>query len=107
MARRAKRRRVRTMAALVVAALATGVWALFGSGAAMSLHVAIDLVAVFYGILMYRSTRRRSQRERQMRKLARHPLSASSGLWPAGVPDLGSDLALADDPLFYEEPVAL
>ena len=107
MDRRAKRRRSRIMTVLVIAALGTGAWALFGSAAAISINLTIDLVAVAYGVLLYRSSRRRSERIRQVRTISRHPLSESGSVWPAGVPSIGHDISLDDEPLFLDEPIAL
>ena len=82
MARRTRRRRTRIMTMLVIAMLATGVWALLGSGAAVSIHLLVDAIAVFYGTLMYESRRRRKEQRRKVRSIARHPLSAPRAAWP-------------------------
>lgn len=91
------------MTALVVAALGTGLWAVFGSGAAVSIHLAIDVVAAFYGVLIYQSSRRRSERLREVRTLSRHPLAGSAPSWPTA----GGNITLDDEPLFLDEPIAL
>ena len=105
LARRSRRRRVRIMTLLVVAALATGVWALVGSGAAVSIHLAIDLVAVFYGYLMYESNRRRTEQVRKVRSLDSFPLAAPVGAWP-GMSDESFEVR-DDEPLLLDDPIAL
>ena len=82
MARRTRRRRTRIMALLVIAVIATGIWALSGSGAAVSIHLLVDAAAVFYGTLLYESKRRRKEQRRKVRSIARHPLSAPRAAWP-------------------------
>ena len=72
---------MRIMSALVIAAIGTGIWAATGSGAAISLHLVIDLMAVSYGALLYESRRRRSEQLRKVRSLARHPMSAPRASW--------------------------
>ena len=81
LARRTRRRRTRIMTALVVAMIATGIWALTGSATAVSLHLVIDMAAVFYGAMLYESRRRRNEQRRKVRNLARHPLSAPRPAW--------------------------
>ena len=91
------------MTILAIAALASGVVALFGSGIALSVHVALDIVAFAYAVLMYRSGRRRSERLRKVRSLSRHPLAGGTASWPA----TNGNVTLDDEPLFLDEPIAL
>ena len=91
------------MTGLVVVAVGTGVWALFGSGVATWIHVAVDVVAVAYGILVFRSGRRRLERLRKVRSLSRHPLADRSASWPS----MNNNIRLDDEPLFLDESVAL
>lgn len=70
------------MIALVLAAIGTGVWALSGSSAAVLVHLLTDVVAVFYGTMLYEARRRRAEQLRKVRRLAKHPLSASRAAWP-------------------------
>jgi hypothetical protein len=67
---------------LVMAAIGTGVWALVSAGAALSVHLTVDVIAVMYGALLYESRRRRNERRRKVRNIARHPLSATKEPWP-------------------------
>ena len=91
------------MVLLVAAAVGTGVWAVTGSRGAISIHLAVDLVALCYAAVIYESARRRSERRRKVRPLARQPLSAApSAPWPRAI-DGGDDR----DPLFVDEPIAL
>ncbi len=101
--RRARRRRIRMMMLLVATAAGTGGWALFGSGVALSIHVAVDLVALGFGALVYRTERRRAVRLREGRALARHPLATPTTSWAQSAPTLRDN----DEPLFFEEPIAL
>lgn len=82
MARRTRRRRTRIMTVLIVAVIATGIWALSGSSAAVSLHLLVDVAAVCYGSLLYEARRRRKEQLRKVRRLARHPLSVPRAAWP-------------------------
>lgn len=70
------------MTVLVLAMLGTGIWALSGAGAAVSIHLMVDAVAVFYGTLLYESKRRLKEQRRKVRSIARHPLSAPRAPWP-------------------------
>lgn len=70
------------MTLLVLAVLGTGVWALSGTGAAVSIHLLVDAVAVFYGALLYESKRRLKEQRRKVRSIARHPLSTPRTPWP-------------------------
>ena len=94
------------MALLVFTSIATGVWALFGSGAAVSIHLAVDLVTLGYGYLMYESGRRRSERTRKVRNIDRRPLAAPVGAWP-GMDDDSFKVLEPDEPLLQDESVAL
>ena len=106
LARQRRRRRVRIMTFLVLTAIGTGVWALLGSGAAVSVHLAVDLVTLGYGYLMYESGRRRSERTRKVRNIDRRPLAAPVGAWP-GMDDESFTVLDADEPLLQDESVAL
>ena len=101
--RYARRRQNRIMLLLVLMAVATGAWALVGEGAAISIHLAIDVVAICYGALLYESRRRRSERRRKVRSLARHPLAAPAAQWPVAL-DGGVD---DQEPLFVDDQIAL
>lgn len=70
------------MTMLVVAVIGTGIWAISGSGAAVSIHLLVDVVAVFYGTLLYEAKRRLQEQRRKVRRIARHPLSAPRAPWP-------------------------
>ena len=91
------------MTGLAVAALASGVWAIFASSVVLSIHLALDVVALAYAVLMYRSGRRRSERLRKVRSISRHPLAGRTASWPAA----GATVTLDDEPLFVDEPIAL
>lgn len=69
------------MTFLIVVVIATGLWALSGSSAGVSLHLFADLAALCYGALMYEARRRRVEQRRKVRSLARHPLSAPRAAW--------------------------
>ena len=106
LARLSRRRRIRVMTLLVIAALGTGLWALVGSGAAVSIHLAIDLVAVGYGYLMYESNRRRSEQTRKVRSIDSYPaLAAPVGAWP-GIGEESFEVR-DDEPLLVDDPIAL
>ncbi|MBW3594999.1 MAG: hypothetical protein KY391_05420 [Actinobacteria bacterium] len=101
--RRTRRRRSRIMTMLVVAAFTTGCWAAFGSGVAISIHVAVDVIALLYAVLVYRVGRRRSERFREVRTITRHPLAGTTVTWPTAI----HNITLDDEPLFVDEPIAL
>ncbi len=88
---------------LVAAALGTGVGALFGSRLLLLVHVSVDVVAVAYGILVYRAGRERLERVRTVRTLTRHPLATRTTTWPTPA----AAAVELDDPLFAEEQLAL
>jgi len=90
------------MVSLLTAAAATGVWAAFGSGAALTLNVVVDLVAIAYGVLVYRPGRLRPERVRQVRTSNRHAVAGPANPWPSSTANV--DL---DEPLFFEEQIAL
>ena len=80
-ARRTRKRQNRILLGLVLVAVATGAWAVVAGGATLPLHVAVDLVTLSYGVVILEVRRRRAERRRKVRSLARHPLSASRHGW--------------------------
>jgi uncharacterized membrane protein len=63
---------------LTVFVVATGAWALVIGGPAVPVHVGIDIVTVFYAVVVIRARRRLAERRRKVRSMARHPLGSSS-----------------------------
>lgn len=81
-ARRAKRRQARVLLSLVVVAVATGIWAIVSAGAAVPVHIAIDVLTLAYGGVVVETRRRQAEQRRKLRSLARHPMSSSRTPWP-------------------------
>lgn len=94
------------MVLLIVGALASGLWAVIGSATAISIHLAIDVVAICYGALIYESVRRRSERRRKVHTLTRHPVTRSSPASPWRQPVAEGPRAV-EEPLLFDDPIAL
>ena len=84
--RRARKRRRRILALLVVGALASGVWAYLERGSAIEVHLAVDALLVAWIGYMAESRKRRIERAQKVRSLpARRdsavlePIEASGG----------------------------
>ena len=82
LARRARRRQTRILFVLVVIAVGTGAWALVSGGVAMAVHVAVDLMALTYGVVVIGARRRRAEQNRKVWSMARHPVSSPRTPWP-------------------------
>lgn len=101
---RARRRRVRIMAGLLVAVAVTGLVALMETRL-LPVHLIVDVGALAFGVMLFRSNRRQAERLRKVRTLARQPIPADrpTAEWPIAIE------VHDDEPLFVDvdEPIAL
>lgn len=69
--RRVRRRKIQSLASLLLLALASGIWALENGGIALGVHLAMNAVTLSYAASLYESRRRRRDRLRKVRAMQR------------------------------------